>query len=139
MAGRDAGTDQVVVNYDAADGNVSVNASQPITSISLESASGIFTGSAATNLGGPFDVDTDVKVFKAVFGSDFAQVDFGTVAGAGLGKDLLLSDLTASGSLAGGGGTFGPDVQLNYIPEPSTVILFALGLIGLVGVSRRRR
>lgn len=133
----DPGTNQVVVRYDAADGNVRVDASQPITSISLESASGIFTGSAATNLGGPFDVDTDVKVFKAVFGGDFTQVDFGPVAGAGLGKDLLLNDLTASGSLAGGGGTFGPDVQLNYVPEPSTFILFALGLIGFVGCGWR--
>lgn len=58
------GTDQVVVTYNAPDGNVSVNASQPITSISLESASGIFTGSPAANLGGPFDVDTDVKVSR---------------------------------------------------------------------------
>lgn len=33
---------------------------------------------------------------------------------------------------------FGPDVQLNYVPEPSTVILFALGLIGVVGCNRRR-
>ena len=74
------GTNQVVVNYDAKDGNVSVNAAQPITSISLESASGVFMGDAAANLGGPFDVDTDVKVFKAVFGSDFSEVDFGTVA-----------------------------------------------------------
>ena len=133
------GTDQVVVTYDAADGNVSVNATQPITSISLESASGIFTGSAAANLGGPFDVDTDVKVFKAVFGDQFSEVDFGAVAGAGLAKEVLLDDLTASGSLAGGGGTFGPDVQLNYIPEPSTMVLLSLGFVGLVVCARRKR
>ena len=35
------------------------------------------------------------------------------------------------------GGTYGPDVQLNYVPEPSTVILFALGLVGLVGCGWR--
>ena len=132
-----AGTDDVVVNYDVANGNVSVDALNPITSISLESVSGIFTGEAAANLGGPFDVDTDVKVFKAVFGDDFSNVEFGAVAAAGLAKDFLLNDLTASGSLAGGGGTFGPDVQLNYVPEPSTVILFALGLIGVVGCGWR--
>ena len=134
-----AGSDEVVVNYDATDGNVSVNASRPITSISLESASGIFTGSDAQNLGGPFDVDTDVKVFKAVFGSDFSEVDFGAVAEAGLAKDLLLNDLTASGSLAGGGGTFGPEVQLNYIPEPSTIMLLGLGLLGLFVCGRHQR
>ena len=42
-------------------------------------------------------------------------------------------------ALAGGGGTFGPDAELNDIPEPSTVILFVLGLIGLVGCGWRRR
>ena len=131
------GTNQVVVTYDAADGNVSVNATEPITSISLESASGIFTGSAAANLGGPFDVDTDVKVFKAVFGNQFSEVDFGAVGAANLAKGFLLDDLTASGSLAGGGGTFGPDVQLNYVPEPSTFILFTLALVGLTGRHRR--
>ena len=46
--------------------------------------------------------------------------------------------LTASGSLAGGGGTFGPDVQLNYIPEPSTIVLLALGLAGFAAYPRRR-
>ena len=30
------------------------------------------------------------------------------------------------------------DVQLKYVPEPSTVILFALGLIGVVGCNRYR-
>ena len=134
-----AGSDEVVVSYDAANGNVSVNATRPITSISLESDSGIFTGIAAANLGGPFDVDTDVKVFKAVFGGDFSEVDFGTVAAAGLPKDLLLNDLTASGSLAGGGGTYGPDVQLNYIPEPSTFWLGLLATAALVGFRHKRR
>ena len=133
----DPGTDEVVVNYDAADGKVSVTAMRPITSISLESDSGIFTGDPAANLGGPFDVDTDVKVFKAVFGGDFSNVEFGAVAAAGLAKDFLLNDLTASGSLAGGGGTFGPDVQLNYIPEPSAFVLLGLGVCGLLGVARR--
>ena len=133
------GTDQVVVSYDFFDGNLSVIASEPITSVSVESASGIFTGSPAANLGGPFDVDTDVKVFKAVFGSDFSEVDFGAVAQPRLGRDFFINDLTVSGSLAAGG-TFGPDVQygtLTHPPEPSTLVLLALGGVGLA-LHRRR-
>ena len=134
------GTNQVVVNYNAADGNFSVTATEAITSVSLESASGIFTGDAAGNLGGPFDVDSDPKIFKAVFGDNFTEVDFGAVADAGLGRDFLLNDLSASGSLAAGG-TYGPDVQLNYvpIPEPSAIVLLAIGLAGLVRCGRRER
>ena len=133
------GTDQVVINYNSADGNFSVTAKEAITSISLESASGIFTGTEAQNLGGPFDVDSDPKIFKAVFGDNFSEVDFGPVADAGLAKDFLLNDLSASGSLAAGG-TYGPDVQLNYIiPEPSTVLLLVLGVLGLLHCGQRRR
>ena len=131
------GDGQVTVTYDAADGNVSVQAAQAITSVSVESASGIFTEAAAQDLGGPFDVDTDDKVFKAVFGDSFSDVDFGAVAQAGLAKDLLLNDLIVSGSYLAGG-TYGDGVELNYIPEPSALVLLGLGVCGLLGCVRRR-
>ena len=57
----------------------------------------------------------------------FASLSFGNVAQAGLAEPFLLDDLTVVGSLAGGG-DLGP-VDLIYVPEPSTLLLVAWGLM----------
>lgn len=36
-------------------------------------------------------------------------------------------------------GVFGPNFKIHAIPEPSTLLLAALGLLGLLGFTRRRR
>jgi hypothetical protein len=51
-----------------------------------------------------------------------------------LSQDFVLNDLTVVGSLAGGGDLGA--VDLIYIPEPSTILLLAMGLAAL---PRRRR
>ena len=129
----------VVVSYDAADGNMSVQATQAISSVQIESGGAVFTGDAANLLSGPFDVDTDVKIFTAVFGGGFNELMLGTVAQSGLTKDFLKGDLTISGSLQAGGTYDSNDVALNYVPEPSTTVLLALGLVGVVSCGWRRR
>lgn len=48
----------------------------------------------------------------------------------------MVADLTAVGSLAGGGAL--GDVDLVYIPEPTSLILLTLGLYGLTAMRRRR-
>ena len=131
------GNGEVTVLYDAPSGNVRVTSTAPITSIQLESASSIFSAEPAQNLGGPFDVDTDAKIFRAIFGNQFSQVDFGAVAQAGLSEDFLRNDLTAGGSFASGG-TFGEDVELKYIPEPSTILMLLSGLAGIVSCGLRK-
>ena len=55
----------------------------------------------------------------------------------GLTEAFLLDDLTADGSFAAGG-TFGENVQLKYIPEPSALLLMIWGAIGTWGSARRR-
>ncbi len=90
------------------------------------SAASIFTGDTAENLGGSFDNDADNIIFKATFGSSFGSLSFGKGAQPGLSEEFVASDLTVVGSLAGGGGL--GDVDLIYVPEPSTLVLFVLGL-----------
>jgi hypothetical protein len=47
---------------------------------------------------------------------------------------MLLNDLTVVGSLAGGGDL--GNVDLIYVPEPSTVLLLALGGLLCLGFKR---
>ena len=108
-----------------------------MTSVNIDSAAAIFTGEPAENLGGSFDNDADDNIFKATFGSSFGSLSFGNVAQTGLSEDFVASDLTVVGSLAGGGDL--GDVDLIYIPEPSTVTLLGLGLVGALLFRRRQQ
>ena len=120
---------QTSVIYNATTGELGVDApaGTELTSINIDSASGIFTGDAAQNLGGSFDNDADNNIFKATFGSSFGSLSFGSVAQAGLSEQFLLDDLTVVGSLNGGGDL--GNVDLIYIPEPSSICLLAVALL----------
>jgi hypothetical protein len=133
------GDEQTSIGYNPGTGELFVDApaSTELTSINIDSAAGIFTGDAAQNLGGSFDNDADNNIFKATFGSSFGSLSFGNVAQAGLSTDFVMNDLTIVGSLAGGGDL--GDVDLLFIPEPSSVALLILGVVGCVVGSRRRR
>jgi predicted dienelactone hydrolase len=137
--GGQAGDGQTSILYDAGTGELAVDApaGAELTSINIDSAAGIFTGTAAQNLGGSFDNDSDNNIFKATFGSSFGSLSFGNVAQTGLSEAFVLSDLTVVGSLAGGGAL--GDVDLIYVPEPSTVTLTVLGVLGLLRYARPRR
>ena len=103
--------------------------------MNIDSAGGIFTGTAAANLGGSFDNDADGNIFKATFGGSFGTVSFGNVAQTGLTKDFVLGDLSVVGSLAGGGDL--GNVDLVYVPEPTSVLLLSVGFaIGLLQFRR---
>jgi hypothetical protein len=137
--GGAAGDSQTSVGYNPATGEVFVDAPSGVelTSINIESASGIFTGDAAQNLGGSFDNDADNNIFKATFGGSFGSITFGNVAQAGLSQEVLLGDLTVVGSLAGGGDL--GQVDLIYVPEPSAPVLLAFGWLMATFCPRRFR
>jgi hypothetical protein len=127
---------QTSVVYDAGTGEIAIDApaGAELTSINIDSTAGVFTGDAAENLGGSFDNDADNNIFKATFGTSFGSLTFGNVTQPGLSEDFLLADLSVIGSLAGGGDL--GNVDLIYVPEPSSVALLALGILGIVAVHR---
>lgn len=88
---------KTAVSYNSVTGEMGVAAPAGVelTAINISSASGIFTADAARNLDGAIDEDTDVKIFKAMFGKNFGNVNFGGVAKKGLSKEFVLGDVTA--------------------------------------------
>ena len=139
VANGQEGDSQTSIVYDANTGEVAVDAPAGIelTSINIDSAAGIFGSNPAANVGGSFDNDSDCNIFKATFGSSFGSIDFGHVAQTGLSEEFILNDLTVVGSLAGGGDLGNVDL-MGPIPEPSSIALLILGLLGLVACGRRR-
>ncbi len=89
--------DGVFVIYNPVTGELRTDSDLGITSLEIKSESGIFTGSPALNLGGPFDIDTDVKIFK-LSESGFQDLTFGNVAQKGLSEEFVRRDLKIAGS-----------------------------------------
>ena len=128
------GQTSVIYNPTTGELGVDAPAGQELTSINIDSASGIFTGAPAQNLGGSFDNDAANNIFKATFGSSFGSLTFGNVAQSGLSEEFVLNDLSVVGSRAGGGDL--GNVDLVYVPEPTTLGMLVFGL--LLGLRFRR-
>ena len=133
------GDGQTSIVYDPATGEIRLDAPNGVnlTSINLNSADSIFMGEPAMNIGGNFDIDEDDTIFKATFGSSFGSLTFGNIAKADLSADFVLNDLTVDGALEPGGGL--GDVDLIYVPEPSSVLMLAVGVLGFLRFVRRDR
>ena len=99
-----------------AGGNVPFNGTDPLTGAEFQATNGAYTGAGACAT--PYFA----KVFKHCDWQDGLGQPFGPWAGMA-GANSLADQL----------------VVRNAIPEPSTYALMALGLAGLIGVSRRRR
>ena len=137
--GGTQGDDQTSLVYNSGTGELSVDApaGTDLTSINITSAGSMFIGDKPAALDGAFDNFAGDNVFKATFGGSFGSIDFGAILPTGLSEDAVAGDLSAVGSLAGGGDLGA--VDLVYIPEPSALVLIAFGLSGLVTMMRRRQ
>ena len=134
------GDDQTSLVYDAGTGQLSLDAptGQELTSINVTSAAGRFLGDAPALLDGAFDNFASDNIFKATFGGSFGSISFGNVLPVGIAESDLTADLSAVGSLAGGGDL--GNVDLVYVPEPTSMLLMAVGLaIGVICLRRNAR
>ena len=136
--GGTTGDDQTSLVYDAGTGELSVDppAGKDLTSINITSAGSKFVGDKPAVLDGAFDNFGADNIFKATFGGSFGSITFGNALAAGIGEDELAADLSAVGSLAGGGDLGA--VDLVYVPEPTSLVLTVFGVM-LLGVARRAR
>ena len=121
------GDNQTTIIYDAGTGRLEVDAPSDagLTSLIIESAEGIFTGSPADNLGGAFDIDSDTTIFKATFDETFGSLNFGNVAQPGLDEAFMLSDLGVTGSLSDGGDLGDVDfiyLFTNFLPTITSIV-----------------
>ena len=131
------------IHYDANTGDFGWEANEQLTSIQVSSEAGIFgTGSADVDFG--FDagfcsfpdcITSPQRIFKATFGDSFGSFVLQNLVETGLTEEFLLRDLSATGSYSVGG-PFGPDVELLYIPEPSTLLMMMIALSALMARCR---
>jgi hypothetical protein len=136
-----SGDAQTSLVYEANTGQLSVDPPSGVnlTSINVDSAAGRFIGTKPSILDGNFDNFGPGNIFKATFGSSFGAISFGNVLPAGLSQNDVVADLSAVGSLAGGGALGNVDLVYIPVPEPTTAVLLLMGLLGWSTTCLRKR
>ena len=144
VASSTSGHDIMTATIDPATGDVTLDASNAAGTVSgwgIFSASGIFNGDAANIDPGVSFVNTDTnsEVSTGLI-SLTGTNDLGNIIGAshrGQSSGFYDGDITGKFFLDGVQGEFALGIQV--IPEPSSLLLAALGLVSLAGYGWRRR
>lgn len=106
------------------------------TTVELKSTTGdLFVGDKPANHAGLFDVYTSVKSFK-LDPAGFASADMGNI---GTGNADAFLALEVAGAKVGGGNihSIGNGLSMQVVPEPSSLVLFGLGIMGLLRIRRK--
>ncbi len=112
---------QASVVYFAGTGRILIDAPADamLAWIHLDSAGDIFTGQAATQLGGPADFRDSQEIFKTRLRDGFGPTNLGKVARANLDQAAVQNDFTVTGSLLDGRSI--GRVDLLYVPGQMAV------------------
>ena len=137
-AGAGADDGLITLVYDPANGSLSLDAAgKELTALEVLSAGGNFKGAKPEQVNGLFDVFTPAKFFVLKPGAArFGDQSYGAAMAPGLTAAQVGADLTVSGALFPQGGL--GSVDLMYVPEPSSLGLLSLGLLGLVRARRNK-
>ena len=130
---------------DPATGNVMLDASaagsagEDVNGWKILSAGGIFTGDPPTIAPSVFNTDKDTEVSTGFIALSGVQ-ELGNIIGQeylNQSVGFYADDISGIFTMDGQQGNFALDIQV--IPEPSSLMLAALGLVSLAGYGWRRR
>lgn len=110
--------------------------------LTVRSANGYLNAAGGVNIGDIFDVALapNALAWSKFSGFGTGPLNAGTIVNvAGLTQTQLESDLTFEISPAFGAPIVTGDVVVELIPEPATIALGGLAMVGVAAVARRRR
>ena len=129
------GFNDVTVTYNDVTGELSFSAPDGLTSLLLTSESGAFLDTV-TGLDGPFEVAEADTLFWGDWPRWAFDDTFGLALEPGLSEDFLMNDIQflATGDCVG----YVESFHLSIVPEPNSMMLVGLGVLGLCALRRPR-
>jgi hypothetical protein len=141
-----ANAQTAVAKYDPLTGNIKLNLSSNIAVAGFEAQGALeFNAAASGQLGAIAPAQKDAKVLAYFSATGLAQGDY-TILGilpmnlvpTKVGAEYHLTQLGFSFTPVGAPSVISP-VLVDFVPEPATLAMAGLGMIGVVATMRRRK